>query len=89
MDSPNFDGIESEIRESCERYIPNLKINKITITAASSEEEEIIVTTEGNANNRNYRMPGLNNQEYTAKVRIDYIITDNVFNSKDFVIINI
>jgi phage baseplate assembly protein W len=41
MDSPTFDGIESEIRESCERYIPNLKINKITITAASSEEEEI------------------------------------------------
>jgi phage baseplate assembly protein W len=89
MDSPTFDGIESEIRESCERYIPNLKINKITITAASSEEEDIVVTTEGNATNRSYRMPGLNNLEYTAKVRIDYIITDNVFNSKDFVIINI
>ncbi len=26
---------------------------------------------------------------YTAKIRIDYTITDSTFNSKDFVIINI
>jgi hypothetical protein len=34
-------------------------------------------------------MPGLNSAEYTAKVRIDYTITDDVFGSKDFVILNI
>jgi hypothetical protein len=27
--------------------------------------------------------------EYTAKVKIDYVITDDVFSSKDFVILNI
>jgi hypothetical protein len=27
--------------------------------------------------------------EYTAKVRIDYIISDDAFGSKDFVILNI
>jgi hypothetical protein len=89
MDTPTFDSIEAEIRESCERYIPNLKITKVGITAASSEEETFVVTNEGNSYNRNYSMPNLNSSEYTAKVRIDYVITDNVFNSKDFVIINI
>jgi S-adenosylhomocysteine hydrolase len=53
------------------------------------KEADIIVTTNGDAIDRSYTMPGLNSAEYTAKVRIDYTITDDVFNSKDFVILNI
>jgi hypothetical protein len=89
MDSPTFNNIESDIRESCEKYLPQLKITNISIKAASSEEETIVVTTTGNAIDRQFTMPGLNTAEYTAKVRIDYTVTDDVFGSKDFVILNI
>lgn len=89
LDIPTFDSIESEIRDSVETYMPNLKINNIQITAASSEEETFVVTTEGNAVDREFKKPFLNQNEYTAKVRIDYTVTDDAFASKDFVIINI
>jgi hypothetical protein len=36
-----------------------------------------------------FNLPGRNSIEYTAKVRIDYTITSNVFNPSDFIIINI
>ena len=89
LDSPTFNNIESEIKQSCEKYLPQLLITNISIKAAESEEADIIVTTNGDAIDRSYTMPGLNGAEYTAKVRIDYTITDDVFNSKDFVILNI
>ena len=89
LDSPTFNNIESEIKQSCEKYLPQLLITNISIKAAESEEADIIVTTNGGAIDRSYTMPGLNSAEYTAKVRIDYTITDDVFGSKDFVILNI
>lgn len=89
LDSPTFNNIESEIRESCEKYLPQLKVTNISIKAASSEETDFVVTTNGDALNREYSQPGLNPAEYTAKVRIDFVITDDAFNSKDFVILNI
>jgi phage baseplate assembly protein W len=89
LDSPTFNNIESEIRESCEKYLPQLKITNITIKAATSEETDFVVTTNGDAYNREYAQPGLNPAEYTAKVKIEYVVTDDVFNSKDFVILNI
>jgi len=88
MDGLTFDNIESEIRQSCEKYIPNLKISNISITDASNDDVSSSISTE-TSGGRSYNMTGLSNREYTAKVRIDYVITDNVFNSKDFVIINI
>jgi len=88
MDSLTFDNIESEIRQSCEKYIPNLKISKISITDASNDDVDSATSVE-DSGGRTYNMTGMSNREYTAKVRIDYVITDNVFNSKDFVIINI
>jgi phage baseplate assembly protein W len=89
LDNPTFNNIESDIRDACEKYIPNLRITDISITAASSEEETISVTTEGNTINREFSMPNQSQIEYTAKVRIEYTVTDSVFGSKDFVIINI
>jgi len=88
MDGLTFDSIEAEIRQSCEKYIPNLKISKISITDASNDDVDSAISTE-DSGGRNYNMTGMGNKEYTAKVRIDYVVTDNVFNSKDFVIINI
>lgn len=89
LDVPTFDSIEADIRLAVETYMPNLKINNIQILAATSEEEEFVVTTAGNAIDRQFQMPGLNQKEYTAKIKIDYTITNDAFASKDFVIINI
>jgi hypothetical protein len=87
LDSPTFNNIESEIRESCEKYLPQLRINNISIKAASDEEE--VTTINGRTENKEYNLPKNVPTEYTAKVRIDYTITTDVFGSKDFVILNI
>ena len=89
LDGPTFNDIESEIKDSVETYIPNLLITSIRVTALSSEEAGPYVTTEGNVVNTQLTIPGLATKEYTAKVRIDYQITNDVFNSSSFVIINI
>lgn len=89
LDGPTFNEIEAEIRDSVETYIPNLLINSINVFAATDEEGTDVVTTQGNVESRSYNLPGRAEREYTAKVRIDFTITNDVFNSKDFVIINI
>ena len=82
LDGPTFTDIEAEIKDSVEKFIPNLIINSISIFDASQEFN-------GDENVNTYNLPGRNELEYTAKVRIDYTITDDVFGSKDFVILNI
>jgi len=88
LDGPTFNDIELEIKDSVEKYIPNLLVTSISVTAIATEEGTD-VTTNGNVENNTYDLPGMATREYTAKVRIDYSITSDVFNSKDFVIINI
>ena len=83
LDGPTFSDIETEIRDSVDTYIPNLIVNSIKITPAIDD----LTNTDNEI--RTYNLPGRGEIEYTAKVRIDYTITDNVFNSSDFVIINI
>jgi phage baseplate assembly protein W len=56
--------IKEEISDAVNNYLPNLKINEITI------DRDV-------------------NFEYKATVRIDYTITEDVFEATDFVIINI
>ena len=89
MDSPTFNNIEADIREACEKYMPQLKITNISIKAASDEEESSVVTTAGNVTDYEFNVPSSTTQPYTAKVRIDYAITDDAFNSRDFIILNI
>jgi phage baseplate assembly protein W len=90
MDNPNFNNIESDIREACEKYMPNLKITNISIKAASDIEEVNVPTQAGNVVDRSVNIPKSEyNDAYTAVIRIDYTITDDVFNSRDFIIINI
>jgi phage baseplate assembly protein W len=88
LDGPTFSEIEQEIRDSVEEYIPNLLINNIDIKPASEGEEGKGSYVNGN-NERVYTVPNIATKEHTAKIRIDYTITDNVFNSSDFIIINI
>ena len=88
LDGPTFNDIELEIKDSVEKYIPNLLVTSISVTGIATEEGTD-VTTNGNVENKTLDLPGMSTREYTAKVRIDYSITSDVFNSKDFVIINI
>lgn len=88
MDGVSFSELEFEIRESVEEYIPNITITKIDIKAASDGEENKGTYVNGN-DERVYRVPGIGTAEHTAKIRIDYTITDSAFDSSDFVIINV
>lgn len=88
LDGPTFSEIEAEIRESVQEYLPNLTITKISVKAASDGEEGKGTYVNDN-DERVFRVPGIGTKEHTATVRIDYTITESVFNSSDFVIINI
>lgn len=88
LDGPTFSEIEAEIRESIQEYLPNLTVTKISVKSASDGEEDKGSYINDN-DERTYRVPGIGVMEHTAVVRIDYSITDSVFNSSDFVIINI
>ena len=88
LDGPTFSDLESEIRSAVEEYIPGITITKIDIKPASSGEENKGTYVNDN-DERVYRVPGISEKEHTAKVKIDYIISDTAFNQNDFVIINI
>jgi phage baseplate assembly protein W len=88
LDGPSFSAVESEIRDSVAKYIPNLVITNIAVYDASTEDEDPNVTVIS-GDERVFRLPGVGTKEHTAKVRLDYKITSNVFESSDFIIINI
>ena len=89
LDGDTFDGIRTEIEESVKKYIPNLTIQNVIVEAYTESE-----MTQGELNPEQfdlpvYRVPGANTEEYTAKVRIEYIDENNPFSSKEFIIINL
>jgi hypothetical protein len=47
------------------------------------------VTTAGNVINQGLIIPNQGVVEYTAKVRVDFTVTNDAFGTQDFVIINI
>ena len=87
MDGPTFSDIEAEIRDAVDEYIPGITITNISVKPASEGEENkgtVIIDDK-----REFRVPGIGEMEHTAKIKIDYLITDSAFNQSDFVIINI
>lgn len=88
LDGPTFSDIEAEIRASVEKYLPNLLLTNISIEPASAGEEDK-GTYVDQFGVKEFRVTGISQKEHTAKIRIDYKITSNVFNASDFVIINI
>lgn len=93
FDNVTFSAIESDIRESVQKYLPNLLINNISIEPYNTVENVIETPFSVDENMESasniYRVPGKGTTEYTAKVRIDYSVTSSVFNESDFIIINI
>jgi phage baseplate assembly protein W len=88
LDSVTFESIESEIREQVLKYIPNLKITAVTVEPAL-EAEEVPGTLVSDNDPRVFRIAGEGLKEHTAKIKIDFVITSNSFESKDFIIINL
>jgi phage baseplate assembly protein W len=86
LDSPTFDQIETEIKEAVETYIPGLTITSVKIEPAVATQDTLQMNNESATEFNFTNTPEV---EYTAKVRINYNITNNVFNTPGFVIINI
>jgi hypothetical protein len=89
LDGPTFQSIEAEIRDSVEAYMPNLQLTNISITAPTGEAATLTATSAGGVIAPQLTRYQQDVGEYTATVRIDYAISNDVFNTKDFVIINI
>ena len=88
LDGPTFSEIEGEIRDSVEKYMPGVQITNISITDASLGEENkgTFINPDGE---REFKVQGISEKEHTAKIKIDYKVTNQAFESSDFVIINI
>jgi phage baseplate assembly protein W len=88
LDGPTFSDIESEIRETVSEYLPGITVTNISIKPASEGEENKGSFINDNEQ-REFRVTNVSQMEHTAKIRIDYTITETAFNSSDFIIINI
>tara|TARA_Y100000034_G_C6852145_1_gene386685 strand:+ start:480 stop:941 length:462 start_codon:yes stop_codon:yes gene_type:complete len=90
LDTATKASIDSEIRESVEEFIPNLNINNVEVKSA-----EDIRVEEGNdgleetTNDKTFSFVGVSEREYTVRIRIDYSVGSGMFESRDFVIINL
>lgn len=89
LDGPTFSEIEDEIRTSVEKYMPGILVTNISITDAAEQTNSYDTTYVNVDGQREFRTPNISTQEHTAKIKIDYKNTNGVFNSSDFVIINI
>jgi phage baseplate assembly protein W len=95
MDGPTFDAIKSDIKVAVDKYIPNLQINDISIKPYSEEDRVPVGQLNEEDMDTEYEMfdifrtAGEGVEDYTAKVKIDYSIKSNTFESRDFIIINI
>jgi len=94
LDIVSFDVIETDIRDSISKYIPNLVINKITIEPLNQDGEiqstRLSVDDVGlSSRDKVYRSPGNGTYQNTAKIKIEYTTNNNSFAGSEFVIINI
>jgi phage baseplate assembly protein W len=88
MDGPTFSDIQNDIRDSVDEFLPGVRITNILIEPASEGELDLDTVVSTN-DDRVYRVPGIGTKEHTAKIKIEYTLENSVFNSSDFVIINI
>lgn len=89
LDGPTFKSIETEIRESVTKYMPQLQLTSVNITAPENAPAGLTATTAGGVVDPDLRTYNSDVADYTATVRVDYAISNDVFNTKDFIILNI
>jgi hypothetical protein len=68
--------------------MPNLQITNITVEPGSTglEDKGYTINQYGE---REFSVPNISQLEHTARIKIDYRITNSAFESQDFIIINI
>ena len=88
LDNGTKASIDSEIRETVGEFIPNLNINNVDVKSAEDLRTEES-NEELNKTDDNTFSVGDSEREYTVRIRIDYSIGSGVFESRDFVIINL
>ena len=82
--------IKKEIREAVKTFIPNLQITKVDVkTLEDIKIEEETQTLDGGVDDKTFNFVGELQEDYTIRIRIDYSIGSGVFESTDFVIINL
>lgn len=89
LDGPTFQSIEAEIRDSVNKYMPQLQLTSINITSPTGEAAGLTATGAGGVIDPAITRFNQDVAEYTATVRVDYAISNDVFNTKDFIILNI
>jgi|TARA_B100001758_G_C18328820_1_gene567580 phage baseplate assembly protein W len=89
MDTTTRVGINNEIKDAVEKFMPNLVINDIDIKTAEDVRLEEKNDTSENINDNSFGFIGEDEREYTMRIRIDYSAGDGFFETKDFVIINL
>jgi phage baseplate assembly protein W len=87
-DAVTFDLIESEIRDSVRKYIPNLDITRLDVMSAEDDPDETRSFNQ-EEDERLFRVSDSSTKPYTAVVKIEYTVNNGAFTSSDFVIINI
>ena len=87
-DAVTFGLIESEIRDSVKKYIPNLDLTSIIVVSAEDDPDQIVSPQE-NEDNRLFRVSGYSEKPHTAVVKIEYTVSNGAFTSSDFIILNI
>tara|TARA_R110002012_G_scaffold208083_2_gene378175 strand:- start:1271 stop:1738 length:468 start_codon:yes stop_codon:yes gene_type:complete len=92
MDETTKVSIEREIREAVSKYIANLTINNVTVKTLEDlkvEEKLNEQTNDPSMDDGNMSFVGEAQRNYSMRVRIDYTTGDGVFETKDFVIIDL
>jgi phage baseplate assembly protein W len=87
-DAVTFGLIESEIRDSVKKYIPNLDLTSIVVVSAEDDPDQISSLQE-NEDNRLVRVSSDSEKPHTAVVKIEYTVNNGAFTSSDFIILNI
>ena len=92
MDTTTKISIEREIREAVAKYIPSLTINSVNVKTAEDLKAEEKLNEQNNdpsLDDGNMSFVGEAQRNYSMRVRIDYTAGDGVFETKDFVIIDL
>jgi phage baseplate assembly protein W len=87
-DAVTFGLIESEIRDSVKKYIPNLDLTSIVVVSAEDDPDQMVSPQE-NEDNRLFRVSSHSEKPHTAVVKIEYTVNNGAFTSSDFIILNI
>jgi phage baseplate assembly protein W len=90
LDSSTKASIDREIRDAVGEFIPKLKIDGVEVkTVEDLKAEEGDMELDPKMDDNTFSFAGDSEREYTVRVRIDYSIGSGVFESRDFVIINL